>query len=114
MSTDYASLGVGASPAELLDRSGERNGSGEARGSPPLSVDLAFGQTVVLNDDVFPGQYARFMRRTPQQVLTDTEGAYKSCKRRMERDGGVVLSSIHFTCSVRPDLVEVRVVLSPA
>ncbi|CAM9241172.1 unnamed protein product [Hapterophycus canaliculatus] len=111
-STDYASLGVGASPAELLGCPASEDqgyGLGEARGSPPLSVDLAFGQTVVLNDDVSPGQYARFMRRTPQQVLIDTEGAYESCKRRMEREGGVVLSSIHFTCSVRPDRVEVRV-----
>lgn len=112
VSTDYASLGVSASPSELLDGrggEGQAHGPEEATGSPPLSVDLAFGQTVVLNDDVSPGQYARFMRRTSEQVLVDTERAYQSCKRRMARDGGVVLSSIHFTCSVRPDRVEVSV-----
>ncbi|CAM9457034.1 unnamed protein product [Scytosiphon promiscuus] len=106
----YALLGVGASPAELLAcRGGEGQGSAseEAKGSPPLRVESALGNAVLLNDDVSPGQYARFMRRTPQQVLTDTESAYQSCKRRMEREGSVVLSSIHFTCSVRPDRVEV-------
>ena len=50
----------------------------------------------------------RFLRTTPQLVLDDTEAIYRSCKQRMEREGSTVLSSIHFTCSVRPDRVEVR------
>ncbi|CAM9148472.1 unnamed protein product, partial [Ectocarpus fasciculatus] len=107
------SLGVSASPAELLHC---RPGSGrqdpdqeiieEARGAPPIAVDWTFGEVVALDDDVTPGQHARFLRSTNRLVLKDAEAAYHACRRRVEREGGVVLSSIHFTCCIRPDRVE--------
>ncbi|CAM9331708.1 unnamed protein product [Ectocarpus sp. 6 AP-2014] len=108
------SLGVSASPAELLRC---RSGSGrcedlddeieeEARGAPPVAVNWTFGGAVALDDDVTPGQHARFLRSTNRLVLEDAEAAYHACGRRVEREGGVVLSSISFTCCVRPDRVE--------
>jgi len=113
-------LGIAASPAELLDLrplpSGDRDGVGGdeeddddgARGTPPLIVKSAYGSTIGLHGDVAPGKYARFMRTTNQLVLADTEAVYQSAKRRIERDGSAVLSSLHFTCCVRPDILEVQ------
>lgn len=49
----------------------------------------------------------RFIHRSPHRVLEQTEATYRSCKRRIEREGSVVLSSINFTCSVRHDRLEV-------
>lgn len=111
-------LGVGTSPAELLDprRSAvrDRDGvqelegdDGEARGTPPVYVTSAFNNVVGLHSSVSPGQYARYQRTSPQLVLADTKLAYQSVKRRSEREGSIVLSSLHFTCSIRPDDVEV-------
>lgn len=112
-------LGIAASPAELLDLrpshlgnrdddgGDEEDGDGAARGTPPVVVTSAYGSTIGLHGDVAPRKYARFMRTTNQLVLTDTEVVYQSAKRRIERDGSVVLSSLHFTCCVRPDILEV-------
>lgn len=116
-------LGIGASPAGLLDLrpnvgdrdddddgGDEEDGDGAAGGTPPVVVTSAYGSTIGLHGDVSPGKYARFMRTTNQLVLTDTEVVYQSAKRRIERDGSVVLSSLHFTCCVRPDILEVRMI----
>lgn len=110
-------LGLGSSPAELLcpqrsalsDRDGDREleEAEEARGAPPVIVNSAYNNVVGLHASVSPGQYARFQRTSPQFVLADTKFAYQSVKRRSEREGSIVLSSLHFTCSVRPDSVEV-------
>lgn len=110
-------LGVGTSPAELLDpqRSALRDRDSdqeledaeEARGTPPIIVNSAFNNVVGLNGSVSPGQYARFQHTSPQLGLAETKLAHQSVKRRSERKGSVVLSSLHFTCSVRPDSVEV-------
>lgn len=109
-------LGLGSSPAELLEprRSalGDRDRdqgleAEEARGAPPVIVNSAYNNVVGLHGSVSPGQYARFQFTSPQLVLADTKLAYQSVKRRSEREGSVVLSSLHFTCSVRPDSVEV-------
>lgn len=110
-------LGMGSSPAELLaprrsalgDRDGGREleEAEEARGKPPAIVNSAYNNVVGLDALVSPGQYARFQRTSPQLVLADTKLAYQSIKRRSEREGSTVLSSLHFTCSVRPDSVEV-------
>eukprot|EP00903_Cladosiphon_okamuranus_P013081 g12202.t1 len=108
-------LGVARSPVELLEprRSalGERDhdqgpAAEEARGTPPVIVNSAYNNVVGLHGSVSPGQYARFQFSSPQLVLIDTKLAYQSVKRRSEREGSIVLSSLHFTCSVRPDSVE--------
>eukprot|EP00752_Nemacystus_decipiens_P005953 g5376.t1 len=109
-------LGLGGSPAELLgprqpalrDRVGDRylEEAEEARGIPPVTVSSAYNNVVGLHGSVSPGQYARYQRTLPQFVLSDTKLAYQSVKRRIEREGSTVLSSLHFTCSVRPDSVE--------
>lgn len=85
----------------------------ETKGAPPIAVDWTFGEAVALGEDVTPGQYARFLRSTNRLVLKDAEAAYHACGRRIEREGGVVLSSIHFTCCIRPDHVEVGTGLDP-
>lgn len=109
-------LGVGDSPAELLLSRSARGGdqdedngreSEEARGTPPMILTLSLEEAIGVVGEVTVGEYGRFVRTTPRLVLSDIEVAYQSCKRRIEREGSVVLSSIHFTCSVRPDLVEV-------
>lgn len=48
------------------------------------------------------------MRTQTELSLADTEAAYLECRQRIEREGGVALSSIHFTCCGRPDRLEVR------
>lgn len=107
-------LEVGASPAELRHSRSAMGGqdqdqeSEDAGGTPPIRVMPAYGATIGVLGDVSPSQYARFLRTSPQLVLADTELAYQSCKRRIEREGSVVLSSIQFTCFLRPDFVEVR------
>lgn len=109
-------LAVGDSPAELLPSisagRGQDQGQGqeleEAEGMSPLIVMGPDGEMVGVCGNVTVGQYAQFLCATPQRALALAELAYQSCKRRIEREGSVVLSSIHFTCSVRPDVVEVR------
>lgn len=106
-------LGVGNSPTELLPSRSARRGQGqgqeseEAKGRSPLHVTEMYAESVGVMGSVTVGQYAQFVCTTTQQALADAELAYQSCKRRIEREGSVVLSSIHFTCSVRPDRVEV-------
>lgn len=51
--------------------------------------------------------HVRYMRTQAELSLADAEIAYLSCRQRIEREGGVALSSIHFTCAARPDRLEV-------
>ena len=116
-------LGIADSPGELLelrrlpsggrdDRDDVGGGVEEeyevAKGTPPVVVTSAYGSTIGLHGEVAPGQCARFMRTTNQLVLADTEVAYQSAKKRIEGDGSTILSSLHFTCCVRPDILEVH------
>ena len=51
---------------------------------------------------------SRFMRPAPGLSLADTAATYHFCKQRLDRQGGAVLSSIRFACTLRPDRVEVE------